>query len=186
MALFRWDGTDFTATGVPQCSLVFTYANGATIKLNASELGNTRRFSSRHRLSGLVIGPTDEPDFANIAIRHRAGPRARLLHLRREDHAARLVAKAPACARSTARRQAHELLRAFARSDRTSGDRAGRDLPGDDRREGAPATSSDVAGGRATCVWGFPETAKGKTIRVTITVRAQGSKASRPFGAKVA
>jgi hypothetical protein len=48
------------------------------------------------------------------------------------------------------------------------------------------ASSSKVTGGRATCVWAIPETAKGKTIRGTVTMRARGLKASRPFAAKVA
>ena len=34
--LFRWNGSDYTATGRPQTTLVFSYANGATLKINAS------------------------------------------------------------------------------------------------------------------------------------------------------
>ena len=72
VALFRWNGSDFTATG--QSSLVFTYANGATIKLN-SELGSTRRFSfGIIAVGGLVIGPTGEPDFANIHVDNAPDP----------------------------------------------------------------------------------------------------------------
>ena len=51
-------GTAATTARVSQSSLVFTYANGATIKLN-SELGSTRRFSfGIIAVGGLVIGPT--------------------------------------------------------------------------------------------------------------------------------
>jgi hypothetical protein len=48
------------------------------------------------------------------------------------------------------------------------------------------ASGSSIAGGRATCRWALPNTARGKTIRGTVTVLANGLKTSRPFTAKVA
>ena len=67
IGLFRWDGTDFTITGVPQTSLIFGYANGAlTIRLNASELGNARRLQFLAlALTGLVLGPDGQLDDTN-------------------------------------------------------------------------------------------------------------------------
>lgn len=67
VGLFRWDGTDFTAMGVSQSSLIFGYANGAvTIRLNASELGNARRMQFLAlAVTGLVLGPDGQLDDTN-------------------------------------------------------------------------------------------------------------------------
>ena len=61
IGLFRWNGTDFIATGGSQATLAFSYANGATIRLNASELGGTKRFTFNVlAISGLALTPTGE------------------------------------------------------------------------------------------------------------------------------
>ena len=85
-ALFRWDGTDFTSTGVSQATLIFSYANGPTLKLNASEIGGTRRFGvSVPRGQRGRARPGRPARLREHPRRPRAGPRE--LHLRREDHA---------------------------------------------------------------------------------------------------
>ena len=67
VGLFRWNGTDYVGTGVPQSSLTFSYQNGPIIRLNRSELGGTARFGFwTIAVSGIVLSPTGEPDFTNI------------------------------------------------------------------------------------------------------------------------
>jgi hypothetical protein len=67
IGLFRWNGTDFTSQGVPQSSLVFSYANGATIKINASTLGAPKRCNfGVFAVSGVVLGPDGQPNFTNV------------------------------------------------------------------------------------------------------------------------
>ena len=52
-----------------QATLIFSYANGPTLKLNASEIGGTRRFGvSVLAVSGIVLGPDGQPDFANVRV----------------------------------------------------------------------------------------------------------------------
>ncbi len=56
--LFKWDGSDFTLSAT-QASLNYTWANGPTIKINASDLNNTRKLSfDVTTVSGLAFDPT--------------------------------------------------------------------------------------------------------------------------------
>ena len=67
--LARWNGTSLTSSGVPQSSLVFSYSAGASISINASELGGTRRFGfSVLAVSGAALTPTGEPDLTNARV----------------------------------------------------------------------------------------------------------------------
>lgn len=186
VALFRWNGTDYTATGVPQSSLTFSYANGPTIRLNRADIGGTARFGFwTIAVSGVVVSPTGEPDFTNI---HRdLAPEVGTYSYDVKVTPPRLVVKSFAFKPLTPRAgRPVSAVVTFARSDGaapsappTATCRAtvgGRAL----RASATVATNS-----RATCTWALAKTAKGKTIRGTITVQADGLKASRPFTARV-
>jgi hypothetical protein len=47
------------------------------------------------------------------------------------------------------------------------------------------AVSHVLANGVATCIWRVPATAKGKTIRGTITLNVRGTKLTRAFSSKI-
>jgi hypothetical protein len=191
VGLFRWNGTDFTAAGVAQTTLVFAYANGAvTIKLNASELGSTRRFGfGVFAVSGITLDPTTgEPNFDNIRLDLAPDSGHGFYTYEVKITPPSLVVKSIGRKPLTPRAgKAFSVFVTFARSDGATPSTAptatcratvaGRALR---------ASASVVTGGRATCTWSVPRTAKGKTIRGTITVQADGLKASRPFSAKVA
>jgi hypothetical protein len=186
VGLFRWNGTDFTATGVPQSSLTFSYANGPTIRLNRADIGGTSRFGFLAiAVSGVVLGPSGEPDYTNIHI-DRA-PEIGTYSYDVKITPPRLVVRSFSMKPLTPRAgRPVSVAVTFARSDGaapsappTATCRAtvgGRAL----RASGSVATNS-----RATCTWALAKTAKGKTIRGTITVQADGLKASRPFTARV-
>jgi hypothetical protein len=187
LGLFRWDGTDFTALGVPQSSLIFSYANGVTIRLNASELGNARRLQFLVlALTGLVLGPDGQLDDTNA--RFDAAPDAGhgVYSFDVRITPPRLVVRSFGLRPLTPRAgRPLSVFVTFARSDgarptapsvtcrATLGGRA------------LSASGSSVTGGRATCRWALPRTAAGKTIRGTVTVRDGGLRASRPFTARV-
>ena len=46
-------------------------------------------------------------------------------------------------------------------------------------------TGKSLKNGIAVCVWHLPKTAKGKTIRGTVTLTVQGVKVTRSFTAKI-
>ena len=188
VALFRWDGTDFTATGVPQSTLIFSYANGATIKVNASELGNTRRVQFLVlALTGLVIGPDGRLDDTNARFDVAPDPGHGQYTFDVKITPPSLVVKTFVLRPLPPRAGKNLSVSAtFARSDRTPVTSPSVTCRATLAGKRLAASSSKVTGGRATCVWALPETAKGKTIRGTVTMRARGLKASRPFAAKVA
>jgi hypothetical protein len=185
VALFRWNGTDYTATGVPQSSLTFSYANGPTIKLNRADLGGTARFGFwTIAVSGIVASPTGEPDFTNI---HRDfAPEVGTYSYDVKVTPPKLVVKSFGMRPLTPRAgRPASVFVTYARSDgaaptaptvtcrATLGGRA------------LPPSGSSVTASRATCIWAVPKTAKGKLIRGTVTVQADGLKAARPFTARV-
>jgi hypothetical protein len=187
IGLFRWDGTDFTAVGVPQSSLIFNYANGVTIRLNASELGNARRVQFLVlALTGLVLTPDGQLDDTNARFDAAPDPGHGLYSFDVRITPPRLVVRSVGLRPLTPRAgRPLSVFVTFARSDgmpptapsvtcrATLGGRA------------LSASGSSVTGGRATCRWALPRTAAGKTIRGTVTVRSGGLRASRPFSAKV-
>jgi hypothetical protein len=48
-----------------------------------------------------------------------------------------------------------------------------------------PAVTHILTNGVANCIWRIPVTAKGKTLRGTITLTVQGVKVSRAFSARI-
>jgi hypothetical protein len=186
IALFRWNGTEYSATGVPQSSLTFSYANGPTIRLNRADIGGTARFGFwTIAISGVVLGADGQPDFNNI---HRDfAPEVGTYSYDVKITPPRLVMKTFSMKPLTPRAgRLVSVVVTFARSDgavpsappsatcrATVGGRALR------------ASATVATNSRATCTWALAKTAKGKTIRGTITVQADGLKASRPFTARV-
>lgn len=65
VGLFRWNGSDYVAT--PQSSLTSGYdATGATLRINSSDLGNTRGFNfGVLAISGITYDTTGNPNFTN-------------------------------------------------------------------------------------------------------------------------
>jgi hypothetical protein len=187
VGLFRWNGTDFVATGVPQTSLVFSYTNGATIKLSAADLGGTKRFNfAVLAISGLVVAPTGEIDETNAHDDISPDPGHGFHAYEVKTVAPTLVVKSfgtrPAKPRPSgsftvnivvARSDAAPLTSATLACKATLGGKALR------------PTSTILVGSRASCTWSIPKTAKGQTLRATITVQAEALKASRSVVAKI-
>jgi hypothetical protein len=186
--LFRWDGTDFTTRGVSQISLIFGYARGVTIKLNASELGNTRRFQFLAlALTGLVLGPDGQLDDRNARFDVAPDPGHGVYTFDVKITPPRLVVTSFGMRPLTPRAgRPLSVFVTFARSDRTPPTAPSVTCRATLGGRVLSASGSTVTGGRATCLWALPKTAKGKTVRGTVTVKAGGLKASRPFTATVA
>lgn len=70
VSMFRWNGSGYTSDRVSQTTLTYSYSNGATIRVNASELGGTTAFRfALLAASGVVFDPaTGEPSFDNIKV----------------------------------------------------------------------------------------------------------------------
>lgn len=184
--LFKWDGTTFSLAA-SQSTLSYSWAGGATVKINASDLSNTRKLNfDVIVLTGLVIDPTTGAiDDTNA---HADGaPTVGLYPYDVKVGKATLVVKKfthkPA---SPAAGKTFSLLLTTARSDTKAVLQGGQvTCVG---RAGATklvATVHRVAGGAAVCTFKIPKTAKGKTFRGTDTIVFEGLKASRSFSGKI-
>ena len=184
--LFKWDGTTFSLAAT-QSTLSYSWSGGATVKINASDLGNSRKISFDVLvLSGLVIDPMtgaidDTNAHADVA------PTVGLFPYEVKLTPPTLVVKsfthAPASPTSG---KIFTLRLTAARSD------TGAVLQGGQvacvGRVGSVrlvATVHRVAGSAATCAFRIPKTAKGKTFRGSDTIVFEGLKASRSFTGKI-
>jgi hypothetical protein len=185
--LFRWDGSDFTATGVPQSSLIFNYANGVTIRLNVSELGNARSIQFLVlALTGLVLGPDGQLDDTNARFDAAPDPGHGVYAFDVRITPPRLLVRSFGMRPSPPRAgRPLSVFATFARSDGTPPTAASVTCRATLGGRALPASGSSVSGRRATCRWALPGTARGQTIRGTVTVRSGGLRVSRPFAARV-
>ena len=188
IGLFRWNGTTYTAQGVPQTSLVFSYANGvATIRISATELGGTRRLSlGVMTAAGITFTPEGEPDFsaARFDLAPDAGRGFYTYDVRvRATLAVRSGGSRPA---RPAAGKAYAAFATVARSDGAPVRAATVACRATIAGRAIPLASKSFSNGRATCVYRIPKTARGKQLRGTITVAAGGLRATRSYSARVA
>jgi len=186
VGLLRWNGTEFTDVGVPQSTLIFSYANGLTLKISASELGGTRRFSfAVFAVTGVVLDPNGDLDFTNIHV-DPAPDRGAYTYDVKITPPTLALGNGGARPLKPAVGKLYSQSVSVARSDGAAV-QGGRVTC---RATVAGAvlrpTGSSFVGTRGTCTFRIPKTAKGKTIRITVTVSAGGLTAARSFSARIA
>jgi len=184
--LFKWDGTTFSLAAT-QSTLSYSWSGGATVKINASDLGNTRHLNfDAIVLSELVIDPISG-NIDDTNANADAAPTVGLYPYDVKLTPPTLVVKkfthkpvSPAAGKS------FSLLLTAARSD------TGAVLQGGQvtcvGRAGTVkliAIVHRVAGGAAVCTFKIPKTASGKTFRGTDTIVFEGLKATRSFSGKI-
>jgi len=184
--LFRWDGSDYVLSAT-QASLSYSWAGGATVRINAADLNNTRKFSfAVQTVAGIAFDPvTGAPDCTNC---HRDfAPTIGLYTYQLQVTKPTLVVKSlkPTPARPAAGKP-FTLRLVAARSDTGAVVQNGRvTCAGRLGSARVKAQVQRVQGGAATCTWNLPATAKGKTFRGTVTVAFEGLKASQSYTGKV-
>ncbi|MGE5273788.1 MAG: hypothetical protein ACM3QU_08525 [Verrucomicrobiota bacterium] len=185
--LFQWNGSDYVPAS-SQTSLTYVYGTaGATIHISAADLNKTKAFNfGVIAVSGVTFDAAGSPNFDNI---HRD------------------LAPDPGHGFWAYQVLTKLVLTATAFTTSPKPAKAGRpfsvSLAATENDTGGPVQSGTVActatlGGRrvvalrhvvangvASCVWRIPKTAKGKTIRGTITLTVQGTRLTRPFAARI-
>ncbi len=191
VALFRWDGTNFTrrAGDPPATSLIFAYQGGVTITITAAELGNTRSFKfSTVAISGIVTDPTTGAlDFTNARADFAPAFGAGLYAYEIKITPPTLVVKklTPSPANPTAG-HAFTLRLVAARSDTGAVVQNGKvTCVGRVGNARLKAQFERVAGGAAVCTWQIPPKAKGKTFHGSVSVVFEGLTAKQSFSRKV-
>jgi hypothetical protein len=191
IALYRWDGTDFTRRfGDPSAvTLSFSYQAGLTVRISSAELGNTRAFKFFvFAISGLVIDPvTGDIDGANAQADVAPGGGVGLYPYEviraRPTLVVRSLRGTPAAPRAG---QTFTLRMVAARSDTNAAIQNGRvTCAGRAGNSRLRVQLARVQGGAVTCTWRIPANAKGKTFRGSVAVVFEGLRASRSFSARI-
>jgi hypothetical protein len=187
VVLLKWNGTDF-APASSQASLTYSYQpTGATIRVSASDLGKTKGFSfGTYAASGVVFDASGNPDFTNLVL--DAAPD--------QGHGfftyqvlTKLILSVTSY--TTAPKPAKAGRPFSASLAATENDTGGPVASGAVTCAATiafkriPAVTHILTNGIANCIWRIPVTAKGKTLRGTITVTVQGVKVSRTFSARI-
>jgi hypothetical protein len=190
-ALFRWDGEGFTRTpgNPPATSLLFSYQGGATIRISATELGNTKRFRfSTFVISGITFDDvTGEPDFTNavgdIAPAAGAGLYSYEVKITPATLVARRFTQVPA---KPAAGKPFTLRLVAARSDTGAVIQNGRvTCVGRAGNARLKAQIARVVAGAATCTWNIPPAAKGKTFRGSVKLGFEGLNIAQAYAGKI-
>jgi hypothetical protein len=185
--LFQWNGSDY-APATSQTSLTFAYGTaGATIHISAADLNKTKAFNvGVIAVSGVTFDAAGNANFDNI---HRDVAPDPGHGFWSYDVLTKLVLSVTAFTTSPKPAKAG---RAFSVSlAATENDTAGPVQTGTVTctatlgGKRVVAIRHVVANGVASCIWPIPKTAKGQTIRGTITLTVQGAKVTRPFSAKL-
>jgi hypothetical protein len=184
--LFQWDGTNFSrsASSPPQTTLVF---NELTIRINASELGNTKRFNfGTTVITGIVVDSNGEPDFTNASVDFAPDLGHGFWNYTVRIAPLRLVARRFSL--TPGRPQAGRILMArlaVIRSDTGAAVRAGRVTCAASVAGRRIAGRGRFVGNEARCTWQVPSSARGRRITGSITVVFEGRRVSRSFAATV-
>jgi len=186
IVLFKWDGTTFSLAA-NQSTLSYSWSGGATVKINASDLGNTRHINfDVIVLSELVIDPTTgaiDDTNANADVAPTVGLYPYDVKLTPPTLVVKKFTHKPTSATAG---KTFSLLLTAARSDTGAVLQGGRvTCVGRAGSTKLTATVHRVTGGAAVCTFKIPASAKGKTFRGTDTIVFEGLKATRSFSGKI-
>jgi hypothetical protein len=186
VGMLQWNGSDYV-NAPSQTSLTYSYdATGATISVSAADLGGTKAINFGARAwSGIVTDASGNPDFTN-AHQDDAPDAGHGFY----NYAVLTKLTLKQIAFTTAPKPAKAGARFTASLAATESDTAGPvkkatiTCSAKIKGIGIRATHS-LANGVASCYWKLPKTAKGKTLRGTITVTVQGTTLTKSFSAKI-
>jgi hypothetical protein len=187
VGLFKWNGSDFVPA-TSQSSVTFGYdATGATIRANAAELGGTKAFNFfALAVSGITTDAMGNADLSNAHI--DAAPDAG-----HGVYSYEVVAKLTLSVQAftTSPKPAKAGKRFIAGLAATESDTNGPVQAGTVACSATlggkrlSATAHVIANGIAACAWSLPRTAKGKTLRGSVSLTVRGTTVVRNFSVKV-
>jgi hypothetical protein len=189
--LFQWDGQNYTrsAAGPSQATLIFTDSpTGPSISINATELGNTKKFSFDVTvISGLKFDDSGNLDFSGA----HADFAPDLTHGRYPFEVKvaplKLLAKNFKTIPNRPRAGGAFTMRMTAVRNDTGAVIQGGTVKCAAKAGGAnlAAKTHRFAGTAAVCTWAIPASARGKTFRGSITVVFEGKKVTKTFAAAI-
>jgi len=189
ISLYRWDGTGFTRSfGDPSAvTLSFSYTNGVTVGIAASELGNTKLLKFIVLVvSGIAFDPvTEEAYCPSSPCPSDAAPGGGVglypFEVKLAPTTLQVKKFTPTPAKPVAGRTFALRLQA-ARSDTGALLQSGRvTCVGRIGKGALRAQSGRFVGREAVCTWKIPAGARGKNFRGSITIVFEGLKAARSY-----
>lgn len=187
VGLFQWNGSNFAAAA-SQTSLVYAYQpTGPTIKVSAADLGKTTAFKfAVIAASGFATDANGNPVTTN---EHRDYAPDLGHGFFTYQVLTKLVLSVTAFTTSPKPARAGKAFSASlaANENDTGGPVQGGTVActATIAAKRIPAVSHVLTNGVASCVWRLPKTAKGKTIRGTITLTVRGVSVTRSFAARI-
>ena len=187
VGLFQWNGTDYVPAA-SQASLTYSYlSTGATIRVSAADLGKTKAFKFGTIVaSGVVVDAAGNLDFTNV---HRDYAPDLGHGFFTYQVLTKLILSATAFTTSPKPAKAGRPFSASLAA--TQNDTGGPVASGTVTCVATiafkriPAVTHILTNGVANCIWRIPATAKGKTLRGTITLTVQGAKVTRTFSSRI-
>ena len=187
VGLFKWNGTDYSFSP-SQTSLTYSYdATGPTIRVNASDLDKTKGLNFiAFAASGITTDASGNPDFTNAHFDVAPDPGHGLFNYKVIQNLTLSVVAFTTTPKPAKSGKNFSAGMAVNESD-TSGPVTSGTINCNATIGSNHVTplGKSLKNGIAACVWHLPKTAKGKTIRGTVTVTVQGVKVSRAFSAKI-
>jgi hypothetical protein len=185
--LYQWNGSDY-APAAAQASLTYSYQpTGATIRISAADLGKTKGFKFGVIVaSGVVVGANGQLDFTNV---HRDYAPDLGHGFFTYQVLTRLILSVTAYTTSPKPAKAGRPFSATlaAKENDTDGPVASGTVTcaATIAFKRISAVTHVLTNGVANCIWRIPVTAKGRTLRGTITLTVQGVKVTRSFSSRI-
>ncbi len=184
--LFHWSGSDYTSTPAP--SLTYQYdATGATININAADLGKTKGFNFVVlAISGFTTDANGNPDSTNAQSDASPDPGHGTFTYQVLVKVSLSLVAFTTSPKPPKAGKPFSVGLAANESDTGSAVQAGTvtcvaKIAG----KRAVLRSNRIVNGIAVCVWTLPKTSKGKRIQGSITLVTQGATISRNFSQKI-
>lgn len=185
VTLFQWNGSDFTPAA-SQSSLTYAYANGATIRVSAADLGKTKGINfGVIAVSGLTFDAAGNPVFDNEHRDLAPDPGHGFFSYQVLTKLVLTVTAFTTSPKPPKAGRTFSVSMAATENDTKGPVRAGTvTCPATLAGKRAVAVRHVVVNGIATCVFSIPKTAKGRLLRGSITLTLQGAHVTRPFSAR--
>jgi hypothetical protein len=187
VALFKWSGSDY-GSSVAAPSLVYSYtAAGATIKIKASDLGDVKEFHFFSDLtSGITLDAQGKPDFTNAHDDASPDPGHATFDYKVQTKLSLQFVSLKGAPFPAKAGKLFAVGLAANESDTAGPVKSGTvACTASIAARHVASKVAVVANGVAVCEWKIPPTAKGKTIRGSVSLSVQGTKLSRGFSAPI-
>lgn len=187
VGMYQWNGTTYV-NAQSQTSLVYAYdATGATIRIRASELSNTKAFKfGAIAFSGFAVDASGNPDLSQLHRDFAPDAGHGLFSYQVLTKVVLSVTAFTTAPKPAKAGRLYSVSMAVTQNTTNGPITSGTVLcVGTIAGKRVAAVTHAVVNGIATCAFRTPATAKGKFIRGTIAVVVQGTQISRPFAAKL-